>query len=94
MGKAQVDEARQATIVTLRTFATHLDTIVLEPRGDMNCDGVVDGLDIAPFTLALTDRPAYSAAYPTCFLRRADVNIDASVDETDVSPFVALLVEP
>lgn len=85
-------EAVRATEVTLRAYTPHIDSIILNPRGDMNCDGSVNGADIAPFTLSLVNRPAYTAAYPTCFLRRADVNLDAAVSIEDVEPFVQLLL--
>ncbi len=61
--------------------------------GDMNCDGHVDGRDIAPFTLAILDAAAYEATYPDCGIDYGDVNLDGSVDELDISGFVALLLE-
>lgn len=85
-------EAVRATEVTLRAYTPHIDSIILNPRGDMNCDGEVNGADIAPFVLTLVDRPAYTVAHPTCFLRRADVNLDAAVSIEDVEPFVQLLL--
>jgi len=60
-------------------------------RGDLNCDGVVDGFDIQPFVLALIDPAAYAAAYPSCYWMYADCNGDGAVDGFDVQPFVALL---
>lgn len=50
--------------------------------GDVNCDGVVDLLDVAPFVEALTngsDNP------------KADIDGSGTVDLLDVAPFVALL---
>ncbi len=64
---------------------------VLPGDGDMNCDGVLDGLDISPFVLALTDSIAYEAAYSDCRRRNADINDDGEVDILDVAPFVAQL---
>ncbi len=59
--------------------------------GDLNCDGVINGLDIHPFVLALTDPSAYVTAYPGCEVMLADLNGDGFVDEFDIGPFVALL---
>lgn len=50
--------------------------------GDVNCDGDVNLLDVAPFVDVLT-----SAG----FSDKADINQDGSVDLLDVAPFVSLL---
>jgi hypothetical protein len=50
--------------------------------GDVNCDGVVDLLDVAPFVAILTSGG---------FDPKADINQDGQVTLTDVAPFVALL---
>ncbi|MGD8453971.1 MAG: WD40 repeat domain-containing protein [Phycisphaerae bacterium] len=62
--------------------------------GDLNCDGVVDNFDIAPFTLAISSGPdheAYYAKYPSCDVTLADLNNDGAVDNFDISAFVASL---
>ena len=51
--------------------------------GDVNGDGAVDLLDVAPFVDAITTGT---------FVPAADVNQDGSVDLLDVGPFVDLLV--
>ncbi len=79
-------DAVLATEVTLRTLITFLDSL-----GDMNCDGTVDGLDVHPFVLSLTDPRAYRDAYPDCNINRADVNNDAVIDLSDIDAFVRLL---
>ncbi len=56
--------------------------------GDLNCDGVVDFLDINPFVLALTDPAAYAQAYPNCDILEADANCDGLVNFDDINPFV------
>ncbi|MCG3127758.1 MAG: hypothetical protein CHACPFDD_02630 [Phycisphaerae bacterium] len=61
------------------------------PLGDMNCDGSVNGFDIDPFTLALSDPAGYAAAYPACDINNGDVNVDGSVNGFDIDPFVGLL---
>ena len=65
---------------------------VLPGDGDMNCDGLLDGLDVGPFVLAILDPAAYEQAYPDCNVRNADVNDDDEIDILDVQPFVAELV--
>ena len=50
--------------------------------GDVNCDGVVDLLDVAPFVELLTSGG---------FSAKADINLDGTVDLLDVQPFVSLL---
>jgi hypothetical protein len=67
-----------------------IGTPLLSP-GDMNCDGVVDGFDIQPFVLALTDPDAYESLYPDCNVLNGDINGDGAVDGFDIQPFVELL---
>ena len=50
--------------------------------GDVNCDGAVDLLDVAPFIELLTSGG---------FSPKADINGDGTVDLLDVAPFVDLL---
>lgn len=50
--------------------------------GDVNLDGVINLLDVAPFVQTLTDG---------VYLPNADINMDCSVDLLDVAPFVDLL---
>jgi plastocyanin len=64
---------------------------LLKP-GDMNTDGAVNNLDIAPFVLALTNAPAYQAQYPGYDpAEGGDVNDDGDLNNLDIAPFVALL---
>jgi hypothetical protein len=60
--------------------------------GDLNCDGAVNGYDIDPFVLALTDPTAYGTAFPGCDYMLADINGDGAVNGYDIDPFVSLLV--
>ncbi len=60
--------------------------------GDMNCDGVVDGRDIAPMVLAILDAPAFDEAHPCCTPSSGDLNQDGMLDASDVPPFAALLL--
>ena len=51
--------------------------------GDINCDGVIDLLDVQPFVEALTNQT---------FDSKADLNGDGTDDLLDVALFVALLI--
>ena len=51
--------------------------------GDVNCDGIVDLLDVAPFVDALLSG---------IFDNKADINQDGSVDLLDIDQFVGLLI--
>lgn len=57
--------------------------------GDMNCDGAVNTLDIAPFLLALTNLPAYQQQFPTCNPLNGDVNHDLLLNGGDINKFIA-----
>jgi murein tripeptide amidase MpaA len=59
--------------------------------GDLNCDGQINGYDIDPFVLALTDGAAYAAEFPSCDRMLADTNGDGEVNGYDIDPFVILL---
>ena len=50
--------------------------------GDLNGDGVVDLLDVAPFVQAIADG---------VFIPEADINEDGDVNLLDVDPFIVLL---
>ena len=59
--------------------------------GDMNCDGVVNFLDINLFVLALTDPAGYQAQLPGCPILNGDFNGDGRVGFDDINAFVAAL---
>ena len=63
---------------TAGIFVANLSVLV----GDVNGDGQVDLLDVAPFIEAITSGT---------FVAEADINGDGSVDLLDVGPFVDLL---
>jgi len=80
---------------TLTTSTIAFTTCLSPPvKGDMNCDDVVDLLDINPFILALSNPVAYQEAYPFCDIMNADCNYDEVVDLRDINPFVTLLTQP
>jgi hypothetical protein len=59
---------------------------------DLNCDGAINGADIAAFVDALTDSNQYHASHPTCRIDNADVNNDGQITLGDVEPFVAAVL--
>ncbi|MBU0640529.1 MAG: S8 family serine peptidase [Planctomycetes bacterium] len=65
--------------------------LAADPRGDLNCDGVVDGFDIDPFILALNGQEGYLLAYPGCDFERGDTNSDGAVNGFDIDSFIVLL---
>lgn len=58
---------------------------------DLNCDDVINALDVEPFVQALIDAVQYHANNPNCGYFYADVNDDAKVDGLDIPAFVELL---
>lgn len=62
------------------------------PRGEMNCDASVNGVDVGPFVLAIINPVDYAAAYPGCDIYHGDVNCDGVVNVDDVEPFVACVL--
>jgi hypothetical protein len=62
--------------------------------GDLNCDGVINTLDIEAFILALLDPDGYALMYPDCDRMLADINGDGAVNTLDIEAFVALLTGP
>jgi len=60
-------------------------------RGDLNCNGAINNLDIDPFVLALTNPARYAQLFPNCDRMLADCNGDGIVNNFDIDPFVELL---
>ncbi len=71
-----------------------LDACQTYLRGDLNCDGQIDGADVGPLTLALTQPADYAALYPGCNINAADMNSDGVINLADVADFVQTLVGP
>ncbi len=57
-------------------------------KGDVNCDGARNVLDVASFVEALIDPAAYAKSFPDCDLQSADMNNDGRVDGMDIVGFV------
>jgi len=60
-------------------------TIAVPLPGDLNLDGVVDGLDIDPFVKVLTGDGPFNAT--------ADIDGNGIIDGLDIDPFVQLLTD-
>jgi hypothetical protein len=60
--------------------------------GDMNCDGAVNGDDIAGFVKAVANWPEYAVETPSCNVTNADMNGDHFRDVNDISGFVSALL--
>jgi hypothetical protein len=94
-----IDAANNVTFWTLQEYSTAggdwgtwaTSFIVAYPKGDLNCDGLVNAFDIDPFVLALTNPTAYAAAWPAGDYLLADCNDDGVVNAFDIDPFVVLL---
>ncbi|MFO0973968.1 MAG: M14 family zinc carboxypeptidase [Phycisphaerae bacterium] len=74
--------------VTVTTFSC-VNPVV---TGDMNCDGLFNANDVAPFVQALVDEAGYAAAYPGCARSNGDLNASTTIDGDDAQQFVALLL--
>jgi hypothetical protein len=67
--------------------------VPLQIKGDMNGDGYLDTNDIAPFSLALVNLPAWQLQYPEINLLEAgDMNDDGIFNSTDIQPLVPILI--
>ncbi|MEK6642275.1 MAG: hypothetical protein AABZ08_00065 [Planctomycetota bacterium] len=72
--------------------ATYQYELNILNRGDMNCDGLVDGRDIQPFLIAVQDPGAYATSYFSCDILNGDMDGNTTVDEFDVPGFVNRLL--
>ena len=72
-----------------RSPIAHLRMIPYVCGGDMNCDGLVNGLDVAAFVQALMDPAGYATDHPDCNAAHADMNGDNLINVVDVASFVA-----
>jgi hypothetical protein len=62
--------------------------------GDMNCDGIRNGLDVAAFIQALRDPNEFQLSHPECDYFDGDLNADGTVDLIDTEMFTHLLMGP
>ena len=69
------------------TVTTVVPEAGFSSKGDMNCDGFVNGADIDPFFLALGDPKQWHATYPDCEILNGDMNLDGLVNGADIDGF-------
>ncbi len=81
-----------AFAVAAAVLATGGPSPAIAAVGDANCDSLRNGLDIAPFVLAILDPAGYQAAHPGCPPANADLDCDLTVDAEDVALFVECMV--
>jgi len=60
-------------------------------KGDINCDGVINGLDIQAFVLAALNPALYDQKIPGCDLANADVDSSGVIEPADIAALVPLL---
>ncbi len=61
-------------------------------KGDLNCDGTINTLDVGPFIEALLDPAGWGGSHQDCQIQNADINGDGSVNGLDVAGFAACLL--
>jgi cytochrome c peroxidase len=76
------------------TPVAHLRMIPYTCGGDMNCDGVSNGLDVQAMVEAITDPAAYALHNPGCNPAHGDLNGDTLVNFVDVAPFIEQTLQP
>ena len=86
-------DAIVATEATLRTLIAHVDSVRFT-RGDLNCDGSIDGRDAGAFAEALVNPLGYDTRHPECNRIAGDLTGDAELTLADVGPFVHFLLNP
>lgn len=62
-------------------------TLSMRRKGDMNCDGSINGLDVQAFVEALLDPPSYATDYPDCNPLNGDMDSNSALTTSDVEPF-------
>ncbi|MBL8881022.1 MAG: hypothetical protein JNG88_18050 [Phycisphaerales bacterium] len=101
LGPAAINNAGQIACTGRHPDVQYPRAIILTPpvcrgfpRGDANCDGLVNNFDIDAFVLALSNVDQYAATYAACnWLCNLDINRDGAVNNFDIDPFVMLLAE-
>jgi len=92
LGRGLNDRGEVAFSATFSDGSAGIFVASLGPRGDLNCDGVVDSSDIAAFVLEIFDPAAFAVQFPLCNPLDADLNADGELDGRDIQPFVDLLL--
>jgi hypothetical protein len=77
-----------------RSPVARMSLIPNDCAGDLNCDGQLDGRDVAAFVEAVLDPASYESQHPDCNILDADINADGEVSAADAIPFAQLLTSP
>ncbi len=72
-----------SVVIALAVFAGVARPAGAIPRGDCNCDGVINGKDIQAWVDAFLNPTAYATRNPTCSRCTADLDGDGSVTAAD-----------
>jgi len=81
-----------ATGIGMGNACRHIARTACSPRGDMNCDGVLNEIDVGPMVLALVNPTAYEQQFPNCDLLDGDMTQNGILDGVDIGPFVHCLI--
>ena len=60
-------------------------------RGDLNCDGVINALDIEPFMQAMFEPDLYDGTFEVCDMALGDFDQSGTVDTLDIEGFLEAL---
>ncbi|MFQ5502519.1 MAG: LamG-like jellyroll fold domain-containing protein [Phycisphaerae bacterium] len=92
-GMVSVEDAGNAPdIVHPRAVYDALAVEYARLLGDLNCDGLINSEDIAPFVLSLLDAASYQSQYPDCDIFNADFDGNSILDTEDIITFVQILL--
>lgn len=80
------------TVVPPSTTPVLFTALVPQSKGDTNCDGLLNNLDIDGFVQALTFPDQYIAVHPNCPILNSDIDNNGFVTNFDIDPFVAMIV--
>jgi O-glycosyl hydrolase len=88
-----IDVVRGSEYFTYRLTGRSVATFIWKKYtpGDLNCDGHIDGADIAPFVLALLSPAQFAGQYPACDILAGDLDSDGAVTTQDI-PLLAQLM--
>ena len=89
-----IDVVRRTEYFTYRLTGRSVATFIWKKYtpGDLNCDGRIDGADVAPFVLAVLDAAQYASQYPSCDILAGDLDGDGIPSSQDIPLFAQLLL--
>ena len=87
-----IDSARNVHIVDTNNMRVLRFDAPFGRPGDLNCDGLVNLNDVAPWAEAALNPTAYVAAFPNCDITLADLNADGRIDGRDVRGLVSAIL--